>query len=85
MVLCVYNVTSGDPVFDADGKFVGYRGIGKNITEQVRSQERIERLATVDELTQLVEPADVRRACRPHPGERLCGGKALRVAVHRSG
>ncbi|HVE90583.1 MAG TPA: EAL domain-containing protein [Burkholderiaceae bacterium] len=49
----VYNVTSGDPVFDRDGKFIGYRGIGKNITEQVKSQERIERLATVDELTQL--------------------------------
>ena len=49
----VYNVTSGDPVFAADGKFIGYRGIGKNITEQVKSQERIERLATVDELTQL--------------------------------
>ncbi len=49
----VYNVTSGDPVYGADGKFIGYRGIGKNITEQVKSQERIERLATVDELTQL--------------------------------
>ena len=50
---CVYNITSGDPIFAADGKFIGYRGIGKNITEQVKSQERIERLATVDELTQL--------------------------------
>ena len=49
----VYNITSGDPIFAADGKFLGYRGIGKNITEQVKSQERIERLATVDELTQL--------------------------------
>lgn len=49
----VYSVTSGDPVYDAEGKFTGYRGIGKNITEQVKSQERIERLATVDELTQL--------------------------------
>lgn len=48
-----YSVTSGDPVFDAGGEFAGYRGIGKNITEQVKSQERIERLATVDELTQL--------------------------------
>jgi diguanylate cyclase (GGDEF)-like protein/PAS domain S-box-containing protein len=49
----VYNVTSGDPIFSVEGKFIGYRGIGKNITEQVKSQERIERLATVDELTQL--------------------------------
>jgi len=48
-----YDVTSGDPIYNAEGKFIGYRGIGKNITEQVKSQERIERLATVDELTQL--------------------------------
>ena len=48
-----YSVTSGDPMYSAEGKFIGYRGIGKNITEQVKSQERIERLATVDELTQL--------------------------------
>jgi diguanylate cyclase (GGDEF)-like protein/PAS domain S-box-containing protein len=49
----VYHLTSGDPVFDDDESFRGYRGIGKNITEQVRAQERIERLATVDSLTQL--------------------------------
>lgn len=49
----VYHVTSGDPIFDDDGTFRGYRGIGKNITEQVKAQERIERLATVDSLTQL--------------------------------
>ncbi len=49
----VYHLTSGDPVFDADGQFRGYRGIGKNITDQIRAQERIERLATVDALTQL--------------------------------
>jgi diguanylate cyclase (GGDEF)-like protein/PAS domain S-box-containing protein len=49
----VYHLTSGDPVFDDHGVFRGYRGIGKNITEQVKAQERIERLATVDSLTQL--------------------------------
>jgi diguanylate cyclase (GGDEF)-like protein/PAS domain S-box-containing protein len=49
----VYHVTSGDPVFDPDGVFRGYRGVGKNITDQIRAQERIERLATVDALTQL--------------------------------
>ena len=35
------------------GAFRGYRGVGKDITDQVRAQERIERLATVDALTQL--------------------------------
>ena len=49
----VYHLTSGDPVFDAEGRFRGYRGIGKNISDQIRAQERIERLATVDALTQL--------------------------------
>lgn len=44
---------SGDPTVDAEGRFIGYRGVGKNITDQVRAQERIERLAKVDPLTQL--------------------------------
>jgi diguanylate cyclase (GGDEF)-like protein/PAS domain S-box-containing protein len=49
-----YTLTAGDPFFDHHGRFLGYRGIGKNITEQVRAQERIERLATIDPLTQMV-------------------------------
>ncbi len=49
----VYHVSSGNPVFDADGTFRGYRGVGKDITDQVHAQERIERLATIDPLTQL--------------------------------
>lgn len=50
----VYLISSGDPIFDDRGEFRGYRGVGKNITEQVRAQERIEQLATVDPLTQLL-------------------------------
>lgn len=49
----VYHASSADPVFDADGGFVGYRGVGKDITEQVRTRESIERLASSDPLTQL--------------------------------
>jgi diguanylate cyclase (GGDEF)-like protein/PAS domain S-box-containing protein len=48
-----FHISSGDPIFDKDGAFRGYRGIGKNITDQVRTQERIERLATIDALTLL--------------------------------
>ena len=48
-----FTLISGDPIVEADGRFVGYRGVGKNITDQVRAQERIERLAKVDPLTQL--------------------------------
>jgi len=48
-----WDISSGDPIFDAEGKWRGYRGVGKDITEQIRSQERIKRLATLDPLTQL--------------------------------
>jgi len=34
---------SGKPIFDADGQFRGYRGIGKDITESKRSEEALRR------------------------------------------
>ena len=37
----VHLSTSGRPRFDAEGKFLGYRGIGRNITELVETQERL--------------------------------------------
>jgi PAS domain S-box-containing protein len=30
---------SGDPLFDATGRFIGYRGTGRDITEQVQAQK----------------------------------------------
>ncbi|MEO8160165.1 MAG: response regulator [Arenimonas sp.] len=30
--------TSGEPGFDAGGRFTGYRGVGKDVTERVRAQ-----------------------------------------------
>jgi diguanylate cyclase (GGDEF)-like protein/PAS domain S-box-containing protein len=44
---------SGDPVRDADGRFAGFRGLARDISDQVRAQERVERLAKVDPLTRL--------------------------------
>jgi signal transduction histidine kinase len=35
---------SGEPVFDDDGRFAGYRGIGRNVTEQCRAQQAREQL-----------------------------------------
>ena len=35
---------SGEPVFDGDGRFAGYRGVGRDITEQRRSQALREEL-----------------------------------------
>jgi len=48
-----YVASSGDPIFDAQGAFLGYRGVSKDVTDQVRAKENIERLATIDSLTGL--------------------------------
>ena len=44
---------SGAPVFDEQGRFKGYRGIGRDISEKKKSEAIIERLAFYDELTGL--------------------------------
>ena len=32
-----YFMISGEPMFDSSGRFTGYRGVGKDITESIRS------------------------------------------------
>ncbi len=44
---------SGEPVFTADGKFNGYRGVGTNITEKKFAEAQIRELAEYDFLTGL--------------------------------
>jgi diguanylate cyclase (GGDEF)-like protein len=48
-----YWTLSAAPRFDLDGSFLGYRGVGSDVTEQRRSAERIDRLARFDALTGL--------------------------------
>ena len=48
-----YVAVSGDPMFDEHGEFRGYRGAGKDVTEQMRAQDRAEKLVMFDPLTQL--------------------------------
>jgi diguanylate cyclase (GGDEF)-like protein/PAS domain S-box-containing protein len=44
---------SGAPVFDAQGRFAGYRGTGRDITARKQAEADIERLAFYDPLTGL--------------------------------
>ena len=36
-----YAVTSGEPMFDAAGKFRGYRGVGRDITAQMEAESAL--------------------------------------------
>lgn len=44
---------SGDPRFSPEGQFLGYRGVGRDITEMAQARERIASLAYSDALTGL--------------------------------
>src|SRR4029079_15322998 len=44
---------SGNPIFDDRGRFLGFRGIRTDLTEQRKSQREISRLAQVDSLASL--------------------------------
>ncbi len=44
---------SGNPLFDDDGRFIGYHGVSSDITSRVQSEERYRHLAFHDALTQL--------------------------------
>jgi diguanylate cyclase (GGDEF)-like protein/PAS domain S-box-containing protein len=48
-----YLSVSGDPRFGAEGTFIGYRGVGRDITEIALARERIASLAYSDPLTGL--------------------------------
>src|SRR3954453_668285 len=64
---------SGNPIFDDLGRFLGFRGIGTDLTEQRRSEQEISRLARFDSLTGLPNRAMMRQTL----------DEALRNAPHR--
>ena len=44
---------SGTPIFDTEGRFTGYQGIGRDTSARRLTEEKIERLAFYDVLTEL--------------------------------
>lgn len=62
---------SGTPVLDEHGRFIGFRGVGSDVTEQRKSSEKIAYLARYDTLTQLPNRLQLTEAL----------GEALRYAV----
>ena len=48
-----WSSVSGTPIFDSQGGFKGYQGIGRNITEKKRYEEELEKQANHDALTGL--------------------------------
>ena len=52
---------AGDPIVGPDGKFDGFRGVGSDITEVRRTQERLTNLANVDVLSGLPNRGRVRQ------------------------
>jgi len=49
-----YVAASGEPVFDDAETFLGYRGVARDVTSEKVSEECIQRLATYDALTGLL-------------------------------
>ena len=64
---------SGNPIFDDRGRYLGFRGIGTDLTEQRKSEREITRLARFNSLTALPNRAMMRQTL----------DEALRNAAHR--
>ncbi len=52
---------SGDPIIDMAGQFQGFRGVGQDVTEVRKNQERLTEIANKDALTGLPNRGRVRR------------------------
>jgi diguanylate cyclase (GGDEF)-like protein len=66
---------SGDPVIDMTGIFQGFRGVGSDVTEVRKTQERLTNLANMDVLSGLPNRGRVRQLL----GEALDGAAATNV------
>ena len=65
---------SGRPIYDAEHKFVGYRGVATDITDRIAATERLAYLAHHDSLTGLYNRDWLRSAAERALGELKNGG-----------
>lgn len=68
---------SGRPLYDSYGNYLGFRGSGNDLTEKLRSQEQVSRLALFDPLTGLANRVQMARALEKilhslAPDSRIC-------------
>src|SRR3546814_13216376 len=66
---------AGDPIVDMAGQFQGFRGVGSDITEVRKTQERLTNLANMDVLSGLPNRGRVRQLL----GEALSTAQASNV------
>jgi diguanylate cyclase (GGDEF)-like protein/PAS domain S-box-containing protein len=66
---------AGDPIIDMAGQFQGFRGVGSDITEVRKTQERLTNLANMDVLSGLPNRGRVRQLL----GEALSGAQTSNV------
>jgi diguanylate cyclase (GGDEF)-like protein/PAS domain S-box-containing protein len=66
---------AGDPIVDMDGGFQGFRGVGSDITEVRKTQERLTNLANMDVLSGLPNRGRVRQLL----GEALANAQSTHV------
>lgn len=68
---------SGKPFYDPDGQFIGYRGVGSDITHTLDTETRIAQLANHDTLTGFANRTNFRihgeRACMQALDDGRCG------------
>jgi diguanylate cyclase (GGDEF)-like protein/PAS domain S-box-containing protein len=74
-----YLSISGQPIFDAQGNFTGYRGVGKDVTDAKVAEARIQYLAYHDSLTALPNRSSFSLILNPGIARARREGKKLAV------
>jgi diguanylate cyclase (GGDEF)-like protein/PAS domain S-box-containing protein len=63
---------SGEPVFDADGSFTGYRGVGRDITQRKRAERKVVELGRMNAALGAANEAVLRARSPQEVFERAC-------------